>query len=562
MKNIIQKYAILKNKSFNRFNRVIKQLNDKHKFSFEKKFLSSSHKIYEREISNISIKSINLEKYKLNLRELHLNTFNSKNSVFNKRYLTENLSDNYSKLKINKEISKKNEFNNNYSFFSLNNSNNSRNIKKNKKLDIIFKNDDYFNHSMKSMSSNKKCKIIHKMKKIKIDKEYFKNANNSLNIIDKKKLNINNERNMNLLLNNKINYKNISNIIINKNQQNNNIIFNRNIINRNNINLFKSDKFTKFNNLKEKFVKTNNSKIESKWKIKKFNNNYLSNNSDALQKSNKEAKKEKLINYIKSKNCLSSKKDKNKHVFNSLPQNLKFQKSKNTKFLKSRKKRFSFFNSGNNNQIKNSKEENKNSKNKEINYKQANKKKIIVIKKKKRIKNLKLNNIKNEKNNFYSLTERNNDDDNNNERYKEENTDFNYNESINYDILKNSDIVETNFEIFEIIADTKIKSMMEYEKEKSNILLLKEKYNKKINDENIDKNDYSIRIKNDWSRDTFSFRPTNNDSKEISEQNSKNNEEDLINKDILNELEEKLKKSLEKNRIKIIRKKKVNPKNH
>ena len=68
--------------------------------------------------------------------------------------------------------------------------------------------------------------------------------------------------------------------------------------------------------------------------------------------------------------------------------------------------------------------------------------------------------------------------------------------------------------------------------------------------------EYSILLKKNNSRDTFSFRPTNNDSREISEQELKNNNDNGNNNKILLEVEGDNMKNEEKHRIKIIKKKK------
>ena len=62
--------------------------------------------------------------------------------------------------------------------------------------------------------------------------------------------------------------------------------------------------------------------------------------------------------------------------------------------------------------------------------------------------------------------------------------------------------------------------------------------------------EYNILLRKESSKDTFSFRPTNNDSREISDQ-------DFNFNNILLELEKNLKKNEEKHRIKIIKKKKI-----
>lgn len=130
---------------------------------------------------------------------------------------------------------------------------------------------------------------------------------------------------------------------------------------------------------------------------------------------------------------------------------------------------------------------------------------------------------------------------------------------------------EDDLKIFEIISDAKIKSMIEYEKEKDNIKLLKENFNVNIDHTNNEENnnnymncldEYSIVLKKNNSKDTFSFRPTNNDSREISEQELKNNNDnnnnnnDNGNNKLFLEVEGDNMKNEEKHRIKIIKKKK------
>ena len=250
--------------------------------------------------------------------------------------------------------------------------------------------------------------------------------------------------------------------------------------------------------------------------------------------SQKQSKKNKINKLLKLK-----KNNFNLNILPSISENKK-EKINNTLNISGKKKC----------------EENRNN-NKKEEIKNENIKKIIVIKKQKKIINLKLNNIKNEKNSLYYITERNNNED----------TNYMKNNTYEHDLV--NDEIEKNFDIFEIIADTKIQSMIEYEKEKSHIELLKENFNINNNLENnknvglnnhkLNKDEYNKLIKKCSSKATFSFRPTNNDSKEIIEQDSKDNE-DTIDKNILLELEEKLKNKEETHKIKIIRKKKDNKK--
>ena len=92
---------------------------------------------------------------------------------------------------------------------------------------------------------------------------------------------------------------------------------------------------------------------------------------------------------------------------------------------------------------------------------------------------------------------------------------------MNAKIIKIIIIIKNNLEIFEIVSDAKIKSIIEYEKEKKNkIKLLKHDLYVNNNNKykNIDeKEEESIILKKYCCKDMFSFRPTNNDSGEISE---------------------------------------------
>ena len=131
--------------------------------------------------------------------------------------------------------------------------------------------------------------------------------------------------------------------------------------------------------------------------------------------------------------------------------------------------------------------------------------------------------------------------------------------------------IDNNLKIFEVISDAKVKSILEYEKEKNNIKLLKENFN--MNNENKhediynnkyldDNEDYNFIVKKISSKDTFSFRPTNNDSREISEQDLKNKNDQPKNniynnnKNIIINIEEHQIRNEKEHRIKIIKKKK------
>ena len=138
-----------------------------------------------------------------------------------------------------------------------------------------------------------------------------------------------------------------------------------------------------------------------------------------------------------------------------------------------------------------------------------------------------------------------------------------------------SQINKNNYKIFEVISDVKVKSFIEYEEDKKNLLSKKESNNnisinsdsdKKENslnninnnikeisiiqneiaksvdnmnnsEENYtdekfieDRDEYNINLKETFSKDRFSFRPTNKDSKETFQENKFTNENNNKNK--------------------------------
>ena len=215
--------------------------------------------------------------------------------------------------------------------------------------------------------------------------------------------------------------------------------------------------------------------------------------------------------------------------------------------------------------IKNSKENiiDKSTENNNMeNYiKEKMKKRIIVIKKQKKLHFL--NNI-NEDFNSRSLTERKKEE-NYNERNIKDKINNNFKRFITFESNENEKCND-NLAIFEIISNTKIKSMIEYEEEKEkekeriNYKILKENFNANNNFENLD--DFNLILKKNDSKETFSFRPTNNDSRLMFEQDIKN-DNNFINKanendddDIFLEFGGNPLKSKEKQRIKIIKRKK------
>ena len=551
MKNIIKKYQIVESKQNNLLHSFNTNIIKNYNFKTQKKSRSLSFNTQDKTISNNSIHFMNLKKHKPKIKGLNINTLTIENNIFNTQYVAEYYNINNSNININKEPLKNKMYNN--VLLTLNNSRNNfykknntlRNIfTKNKKLDnLIMKNNKNMNNSINSFRQNKFKKEINKNMQIKNNNPKINNKNLNLNSNDNF-LTINKEKNtnINLILNNRFIFKNNYNKYVKNNQQNKNNIFNKIVFkNKNNENNNSKSKLLYIIKQKNDNLKLYKSKIETKKENKIIENNYLNNkielNNKSLLKipiSQKQSKKNKINKLLKLK-----KNNFNLNILPSISENKK-EKINNTLNISGKKKC----------------EENRNN-NKKEEIKNENIKKIIVIKKQKKIINLKLNNIKNEKNSLYYITERNNNED----------TNYMKNNTYEHDLV--NDEIEKNFDIFEIIADTKIQSMIEYEKEKSHIELLKENFNINNNLENnknvglnnhkLNKDEYNKLIKKCSSKATFSFRPTNNDSKEIIEQDSKDNE-DTIDKNILLELEEKLKNKEEIHKIKIIRKKKDNKK--
>ena len=449
-------------------------------------------------------------------------------------YITDNLSNDYSNLNINNEL--KNMEKNKYNkikglYLSLNNSNddfkNKCTMKKyntmgnepltKKKNNALFsKKHSHFNSAVNSFVGSNFDKIYKNTKNMKINKEYSKN--NSLNILQKKSTNSNN-RDTFLLLNNKINNENKSHkYLIDKNN-----FFKKKVINSLNIN-----------------------------KINNYSLNYKNPNTT------RETRTQKLLKLLKFKKETST---KNKTESNrDLNKNLNIKKFKKYTSFKIN--------------IKNSKEntidKNAENNNMENGMNEKMKKRIIVIKKQKK---LHLLNDINDDFNSRSLTERKNEENYNESNIKDK-INNNFKRYITFERNKNEK-QNDNLAIFEIISNTKIKSMIEYEEEKEkekekeriNDKILKEDFNAKNHLESLDYNkndlnDFTLMLKKNDSKDTFSFRPTNNDSRLIFEQDIKN-EKEFINKvneneknnDIFLEFGGNPLKNKEKQRIKIIKKK-------
>ena len=569
MKNIIKRYKMSENNSFiyNNNNSNIKSL-----LSSKKNIHSSSHKRNTEVISDNSLISFNSKKSMFKDNKLHINSFNVRNTVFGDSVQNNEYRKNINSNSIpKKKLSNKNIFNNKYKnnniymTLSLNNSktklitiknkitknNTIRNVLKRNRnpyglfLDI---NNHHFNSTMNTFGENKcnNSKINIKKKKIKLNKEYFKYKDTisnelSTNYKDKDKDN----NNINIILNKRLNNKNKTNGYIILKKQDKNSIFNK----------------SKNENIKNKEIKINNNLIKNNniSELSKINIDKNNCIKDIIPKYGNKISKKKIKINISSSKLYDMKKDiKIEKKIKFLKEKKMLFKQKTKVFVKNIKKNLVFDNSNNNNNKNKTKDKNIDIEyNNEDDNKEENKKKIIVIKKKKKIRNNQfIYNITNDKYNITGI----------NYEHNTINNLANTN-NMTYEIIKDDYNTDNNLEIFEIISDAKIKSILEYEKEKNNIQLLKENFN--INN-NYDKNDYNKNseeivesnkpLEKVMSRDTFSFRPTNNDSREICEQDlEEKNGVINNNNNILLEIEEKLKNN-EKHRIKIIKKKKQNKK--
>ena len=498
---------------------------------------------------------------------IHRNKRIHNNSI---HYITDNLSNDYSKLNINNEL--KNMENNKYNkikglYLSINNSNDNFNNKfkmkkyntlgneplTKKKNNVLFSNTHYhFNSAVNTFDDSKFDRINTSKKNGKISKEYYKNC--SLKILQKNYANSNNREAI-LLLNNKTNNENRSHkFLIDKNNIFKKIKTNPIIRNINSSKSSEKIKRKSFSNHK-KITKQKSKKIINSLIINKINNytlNYENPNTT------RETITQKLIKLLKFKKDNFFKKDiytkKQTKSNNDLNDNLNIQKFKKYIPFKTNIK-----NSKQN--FINKKTENNNMENGMI---EKMKKKIIVIKKHKK---LHLQNNINDDFNSRSLTERKNEK-NYNESNLKNRINNNFKRFITFENNKNEKNND-NLAIFEIISNTKIKSMIEYEKEKEkeriNDKIIKENFNANNNSENMnynknELNDFNLIMKKNDSKDTFSFRPTNNDSRLILEQELKN-ENEFINKanesdnNIFLEFGENPLNSKEKQKIKIIKRK-------
>ena len=518
--------------------------------SFNIKRRASQERSINKKIKNNSL-CMNDSRNKKDTKIIHRNKRIHNNSI---HYVTDNLSNEYSNLNINNEL--KNMENKKYNkikglYLSINNSNDNFNNKykmkkyntmgnealtKKKNNVLFFKTHSHFNSDVSSYVDSKFDKINTSKKYMKINKIY--NKNNSFNILQKKSAN-SNKRDTLFLLNNKIN---------NENKSHKNLIDKNNIFKKINNNSIKNINSSKSRNLSN-FPKT------AKLKSKKVINNYTLNSK--YSNTSRETITQKLIKLLKSKKENFYKKEvstkNHAESNNNLNGNLNIKKLK--KYIPFKEN------------IKNSKENiiDKSTENNNMeNYiKEKMKKRIIVIKKQKKLHFL--NNI-NEDFNSRSLTERKKEE-NYNERNIKDKINNNFKRFITFENNENEKCND-NLAIFEIISNTKIKSMIEYEEEKEkekekeriNYKILKENFNANNNFENLD--DFNLILKKNDSKETFSFRPTNNDSRLMFEQDIKN-DNNFINKanendddDIFLEFGGNPLKSIEKQRIKIIKRKK------
>ena len=609
MKNILniqntQKMLIKNNKSKNN-NKPEEIILKNNKVRAKSKRNSLSHKRNTTILSDNSFITISKEK---KIYENNLNKKDDQNTVtlHNKKSTEINdslnsLNNDYSNLNINEEIKNSenniNENNNNKNkdsepdlFLFLNYTNNNFNYtvngdvtikkynsmrndygKKKKTSVLLLTTHEHFNSAMNSFSeSNSKENYNNEYD---LESEYYNNC--SINTLYKKNININNEND--IILFNKTNDDSKSHKYFNNNLHNNTEknakTYNKNKLTNNSFvskSFYIKEKNKNLPNNKEKLIPNGIKKfIKNKKKV------YLNeiSNCPLNTKMQNVLKENKNHNYIKSFN---SKKDitvkinkieKNANDSNENTKNKNSSKSKN--IISNLKKKFNSFklnfkNAKNDNKIdkiKNKDKDNNKDKDSIENNKDNNdskneektKKKIVVIKKRKNSKNKNDDEIS-----LRSLTERNSEEKNIGDILENKEAEAKDKKDIN---KKNED----DLKIFEIISDAKIKSMIEYEKEKDNIKLLKENFNVNIDHTNKKENnnkymdcldEYSILLKKNNSRDTFSFRPTNNDSREISEQELKNNNDNGNNNKILLEVEGDNMKNEEKHRIKIIKKKK------
>ena len=449
--------------------------------------------------------------------------------------------------------------------------------KKKKTSVLLLKAHEHFNSAMSSFTeSNSK-----ESNEYDLESEYYSNC--SINTLYKKNFNIDSENDI-IIFKNKANNDSKSHKYFTNNLHNsteNNVKTNKNK-NKLTNNTFISKSF---------YIKEKNKTLPNKEKLiqngikkyiknkKKVYQNEISNCSLNAKIPNvfKENKIHKSIKSFNSKKDISvkiNKTEKNENDSNENTKNKNSSKSKN--IISNLKKKFNSFklnfkNGKSDNKVDKSKDKDikenhqenskKNKDNNDSKNEEKIKKKIVVIKKR---KNSKINNE--DENSLRSLTERNSENKNIGEIMETKETEGKKD-------INNSN--EDDLKIFEIISDAKIKSMIEYEEEKDNIKLLKENFNMNIDHKNtVDNNnkyancldEYSVLLKKNNSRDTFSFRPTNNDSREISEQelknNNDNNNNDNNNNDngnnnkILLEVEGDNMKNEAKHRIKIIKKKK------
>ena len=545
----------LKRKTINISNKKIIALNIKREVSQER---STNKKIKN---NSLCMNEIGNKKYS---NIIHRNKRIHNNSI---HYITDNQSKDYSNLNINNELKNLENNKNNKNkglYLSINNSNDNFNDKykmkkyntmgneplTKKKNNVIFTKTHYhFNSAVNTFLDSKFDRINTNKKNGKISKEY--NKNYSLKILQKKCTNSNNRETI-LLLNNKINNKNKSHkFLIDKNNIFKKIKTNPIIRNKDSSEKIKRKNFSNHKNItKQKSKKIINSLI-----INKINNYTLDYENPNTKRETIAQKLIKLLkfkkdNIFKKEICTKNQTKSN----NDLNDNLNIKKLKKYIPFKTN--------------IKNSKQnfidketENKNMEN-GINEKM--KKRIIVIKKHKK---LHFQNNINDDYNSRSLTERKNEE-NYNENNVKNRINNNFKRFITFENNKNEKNND-NLAIFEIISNTKIKSMIEYEEEKEkeriNDKIIKENFNANNNFENMnynknDLNDFNLIMKKNDSKDTFSFRPTNNDSRLILEQDIKN-ENEFINKanesdnNIFLEFGKNPLKSKEKQKIKIIKRK-------
>ena len=506
--NLNKKIMIEKDKSKERQNKIFNFLNKKNNISnnvFKNSILNNyNHSVgYNQTINHIRIKNP-----KLNSVLFH----NNENKILNDKTINFCLSKrNYNRLYKDKSINRSI----NYSI----NKENNKEIKK--RINNSFRtkgNSNNFRDNFKLKIKLKKNKSIEKenFNYDKMEKKYF----NTINADVKKR--------------NKLNKTLVQNYTcpFNKSWE-----LNSNDEIDNKIDIISSYIHISFNSKDKDKNKNSNNIIENNSRKKKLNLDFLKEKLDNLKNNNindgknggklnktiKEKSKTSFLPFLSESN--QKKKKRNKKEKKNIIKKVIIKKNKNIR------KRNNIINNHYNSEIiKNEKINRPNNLIKNINNKEENKE-----------NDKKNDNIDIVNDNYYNSLPSNN---------------------LNNSDIFDSNINKNNSNIFEVISDVKVKSMLEYEKDKNNLSNIVEKNkcnnkiaNKNLNDDNAkeinsninineildgsseghkkninvienneekkekgeyieDRDEYNVILKETFSKDRFSFRPTNNDSNE------------------------------------------------